>query len=135
MRRPYSHNAIIARATNGVEYLCHAVDAGVCFVDPAEYLKGHKIVRKISVTLNCSRQELQGYIRGESGKKYSKTQLVLIALNMHWARRLMNGDSERICSEFVAAVLHHFSDYTMPANLDLVTPGDLEDIMKPETVA
>ncbi len=143
MKKNYSHVAIIGTALNGKKYVCHAVDQGVCYEDLNEYLKTHQVVRSKMVNLNCSQEVLEAYIQGEAGKEYSDTQLIAIALFAKpntrvgkWIRtKLANGDSKRICSEFVAAVLRHYcTEYTMPEDLDYVTPSDLEDILQPTII-
>lgn len=142
MGKNYSHVAIVGRALDGKEYWCHAIDQGVCYTDPSEYLKNHIIVRKKSVQLTCTREELQGFIMGESGKEYSDSQLVFAGVKdypvLGWlARHLirLNGNEKRICSEFVAIVLFHYSEYRYDLakrNLDLITPAELEEILDPE---
>ncbi len=129
----YSHVGLIGYASDGRKYLCHAIGGGVCYSQPMDYLGEHRIVFKKTVHLSCSQDLLTGFVMGEKGKEYSQMQLLLIAFKIRWAC-LMNGDSKRICSEFVAAIVDRWSEHKIPAPLDLITPRDLFDILKPEQV-
>lgn len=142
--RPYSHVALIGKATDGKEYIFHAVGQGVLHQLASEYVNDERwIVKRKKIQLTCSQDRLEGYVLGESGKDYSETQLAVLTLarflKMKWAMKfwywLSDGNRERICSEIVYAVILLWS--TIPcssADIDFVTPGDLDDLLKPETI-
>ncbi len=131
----YSHVGIVGYASDGRKYLCHAIGGGVTYSQPMDYLGKHKIVFKKTIELSCSQDMLTGFVMGESGKEYSQTQLLLIAMKVRWPW-MLNGDSKRICSEFVGVILHRWSGYAplLPLPLDCITPRDLYDVIKPEQV-
>lgn len=137
---PYSHVALVV----GSE-VCHAIDRGVCIEKLETYLQDHRIVFKKTIDLKCSIEELMAFCDGEAGKEYSDMQLVGIALLAdpstrigRWLRNrswFLNGDSKRICSEFVAKILSKWSPrYVVTGELDYITPRDLLYALKPESV-
>lgn len=115
-RTPYSHVAFHV----GGEII-HAVGKGVCREPISEFMRSHRIVAGRDVELHCSSEVFWARIEGELGKEYSQAQLLRIATG--WKIWFGDNDSrKRICSEFVAALLHEYSIHKFDGDLDVVTP-------------
>lgn len=130
---PYSHVGLVYLKTGK---LWHAIPPMVTEDDLEEYMKDHKIVLEKEVELDCTEEAFEAYLEGERGKKYSNRQLVRIALRkpmeLLGLAKDINGNAERICSEFIGWPLFLYSIYKLSGNRDYWTPECLAILMKPE---
>lgn len=124
----YSHNAFIFRYTGRLWEA--TTPGGVTDAEPTKALRGCLVRARKEIQLTVTNDFFQGWLQGERGKSYAHRQN-LATLFPFLKPFYANGDTQRNCSEFLAAACQ-FSRYRIPrGNRDYLLPIDTARILQP----
>lgn len=119
----YSHVLHIIEPEAGEPFLWHSTGEGVNCKLLRDFLQTHRLIHKFDVTdrLIVSADRFLGYLEGNEGKDYSETQYAGF-INDVFKRRVGDGPSELICSEFTARSANKYTSLQIKGDEDFVTP-------------